>query len=175
MKRLLVDMDEVLTRYTEKVLDTLKKDTGQVVSLDEYPGQFLSKVLDEKHLNIVSSYPNTPGFFRDMPVMPGAKEALQQLNNHYEIFIVTAATKHPNALKDKLEWLFDQFPFLDHKNVIFTDHKGIIKADFLIDDHPRHLERFDEKALLFSAWHNVYEDRFHRFDNWEYACNWLLT
>ena len=53
----------------------------------------------------------SPGFFRNLPVMPDSIEVLGELNKVYEVFIVSAATEFPNSLKDKLDWLLQHFPF----------------------------------------------------------------
>jgi 5'(3')-deoxyribonucleotidase len=167
MKRIAIDMDEVLAKYTKKVISTLKSETGYEVDLKKVEGDFLSKSLPKKYVELVTEYPFREGFFRDLEVMENSKEVLLRLNKKYEIYIVSSTLQHPNAPKDKLGWLHEHFPFIHFRNVVFCGDKSIIRADYLIDDHPRHLEAFHGESIIFSAFHNIHERRFHRADNWK--------
>ena len=166
MKRIAVDMDEVLAKYTEKVRNELEKETGYVINMDEVSGAFLSKSLPEKYLDIVTDFPYREGFFRDLGVMEHSQEVLERLHANFDVYIVSSTLQHPNAPKDKLAWLNEHFPFIHFKKIVFCGDKNIIRANYLIDDHPRHLEAFQGKAILFSAFHNIHENRFQRADNW---------
>jgi 5'(3')-deoxyribonucleotidase len=165
-KRIAIDMDEVLAKYTEKVIRTLYDETGFKIELKHVEGAFLSKSVPPEHLERVTSFPYREGFFRDLEVMDHAREVLRQLQEEYDIFIVSATMQHANAPKSKLEWLQEHFPFIHFKNIVFCGDKSIIRADFLIDDHPRHLENFTGTSLLFEAFHNIHEKRFPRMRNW---------
>jgi 5'(3')-deoxyribonucleotidase len=137
------------------------------VDLERIKGDFLSRSLSKEHVDIVTQYPYREGFFRDLEVMEYSREILERLNAHYDVYIVSSTLQHPNAPKDKLAWLRDHFPFIHFKKIVFCGDKNIIKADYLVDDHPRHLESFEGKAILFSAFHNMNENRFTRADNWK--------
>ena len=166
MKRIAVDMDEVLAKYTQKVIRELERETGYKINIGEVSGAFLSKSLPDKYLDIVTAFPYREGFFRDLEVMEHSQEVLKRLNKEYDIYIVSSTLQHPNAPKDKLAWLNEHFPFIHFKKIVFCGEKKIIRADYLIDDHPRHLGDFEGKSILFSAFHNIYENRFQRADNW---------
>ena len=165
-KRIAVDMDEVLAKYTKKVVQTLYDETGYRIDLKSAEGAFLSKSLSGEHLDRVTSFPYREGFFRDLEVMEHAPKVLHDLQQHYDIFIVSATMQHANAPKSKLGWLEEHFPFIHFRNIVFCGDKSIIQADFLIDDHPRHLENFIGTPLLFEAFHNIHEQRFPRMKNW---------
>ena len=70
----------------------------------------------------------------------------------------------PCSFDAKYRWLRRHFPFIPPSHIVFCGDKGIVDADYLIDDRPRHLERFKGHTLLFSAPHNSAERRFHRVD-----------
>lgn len=167
MKRIAVDMDEVLAKYTLKVIRTLALETGYQVDLKACEGNFLSHSLSGEYIDIVTSYPYREGFFRDLEVMEDSREVLVRLKDRYDIIIVSSTLQHPNAPKDKLAWLHRHFPFIPWSKIVFCGDKSIIRADFLIDDHPRHLESFTGTPILFSAYHNVHENRFARASNWK--------
>ena len=100
-------------------------------------------------------------------MIEGSQEGVRWLTERYDVFIVTAAMEFRNSLEDKFDWLQRHFPFLHWKNFVFCGDKSIIRADYMIDDHPFNLEAFQGKGLLFTASHNVAEQRFTRVDNWE--------
>lgn len=166
MKRIIIDMDEVLAGYNAKVLRILEEETGHKVDKKDIEGGFLSQNLSADHLKFVSALPYRPGFFRDLEVLPHSQEVVNELNEGYELFIVTASVKYPYSFKDKHEWLHEHFPFLDQENLVFSNKKNIIQTDYMIDDHPRNLETCTGKPLIFTAYHNIHEDRFQRVNNW---------
>jgi len=98
--------------------------------------------------------------------MEDSVEVLKQLNERYEIYIVSAAVEFPNSLKDKHDWLMEHFPFFTWKQLVLCGEKKMIAGDFMIDDHASHLEHFKGKPYLYSAPHNLNENRFTRLHNW---------
>jgi len=167
MKRIAVDMDEVLAKYTRKVIRVLKEETGYSVDLKAVTGNFLSKSLPKEYVDIVTSYPYRAGFFRDLEVMEKSKDVMNRLHKDFDLYIVSSTLQHPNAPKDKLAWLNEHFPFIHFNKIVFCGDKSIIKADYLVDDHPRHLASFEGKPILFTAFHNTHENRFPRANDWE--------
>ncbi|NJM94364.1 MAG: 5'(3')-deoxyribonucleotidase [Cytophagales bacterium] len=172
---ILIDMDEVLAAFTQKVAETLWRETSYRIDFEEIKGKFLSKALPEELVARVSEYPTRPGFFSDLEVLPGAAQALGCLQKKHHLVVVSAALRHPICLYDKVLWLERHFPFLSREQIVFTDNKSLVKGDILIDDHPKHLERFEGRRLLFSAWHNAHEQRFERLDGWASAEAILLS
>ncbi len=88
----------------------------------------------EDHRETVQGYPNTKDFFRDIPVMAGSREVLPELVKRHEVFITTAAMDHPTSFTAKYEWLKEHFPYLPDSHIVFCGDKGILAADFLIDN-----------------------------------------
>lgn len=161
--RIAVDMDEVIAQVLPKFLDLYEAATGQRLRKADYHGKKIYQV--EGGLRVRDSL-FEPGFFADLPVMPHSQQVLRELSEQYEIFIVTAAQEFRNSLADKYDWLQEHFPFIPWKNYVFCGDKSIIRADYMIDDHPYNLESFQGKGLLFTASHNVAEDRFPRVNTW---------
>ena len=166
MKTISIDMDEVLAKYTKKVLETLESETGYIVDQDKIKGKFLSKSLPQEYLDLVTSYPHRQGFFKDLEIMENSQEVILSLMDNYKIYIVSSTMQHVHAPKDKFLWLQEHFSFIDIRNIVFCGDKSIIRTDYLIDDHPKHLESFHGKPILFSAYHNSNENRFDRVENW---------
>ena len=109
---------------------------------------------------------NTRGFFRHLPPMAGALDALEVLRKRYRVYLVTAAMQFPNSLEDKYAWIGEHLPWASWKQVVLCGDKSIIKADYMLDDHAKNLETFTGTPLLYDAWHNRGETRFPRMRDW---------
>ena len=105
-------------------------------------------------------------FFDCLDVIDGAKQVIEQLVREHEVFIVSAAMEIPESLAAKHRWLRRHLPFVPESNVVFCGNKGIIKADYLIDDEARHFVSFPGTGILFSAPHNLSETKHRRVANW---------
>ena len=163
-KRIAVDMDEVIADVRPKFLDYFEREFGRRLEKEEYWGKKIyqidgaSRIRDRLH---------DRGFFADLPVMPGSREALAELMENYEIFITTAAMEFRSSLEDKYDWMQRHFPFIHWKNFVFCGDKSVIRADYMIDDHASNLRAFTGKGMLFTASHNIHETGFTRVDDWE--------
>jgi len=112
-KRMFVDMDNVLVDF-ESGLVQVSEEVKQ-----EYEGR-----LDE-----------IPGLFALMKPMPGAIEAMHELQKHYDLFILsTAPWKNPSAWSDKVKWVTQYLDDVFHKRMVITHRKDLCQGDYLIDD-----------------------------------------
>ncbi|MCM3257043.1 5'-3'-deoxyribonucleotidase [Paenibacillus lautus] len=164
-KRLAVDQDNVIAdllfewvrRYNNDFNDNLKPE-----QINSWNWHGLCK--PECGSNIYT-YMDDPDLFLNLPVMEGSQETLKELSNIYDIYIVTAPFNLNNVVP-KYEWLKKHFPFLDEDKFVFTRDKSIIRAEYLIDDKPSNLETFRGNQILYTAPHNLNEERFYRVNNW---------
>jgi 5'-nucleotidase len=175
MKRVLIDMDEVIADTTSGMLTWYKKNFGGDIDYKKMlEGASLVKGFPEEHQAIVRQQLYEPGFFRNLPVIENSFEVLREMNKRYEVFIVSAATEFPNSLKEKFDWLQEHFPFFTWQQLVLCGSKKLMYGDFMIDDHARHLHHFNGKAYLFSAPHNLNENHFARINDWEQAAGIFL-
>lgn len=164
MKRIAVDMDEVVADVLPKFLTLFEQINGRRLSEEEYTGRKIYTIPGGENLREMLF---EKGFFADLPLISGAQEGIQSLlNDGYEIFFVTAAQEFRNSLEDKYDWLLQYFPNISWRNFVFCGDKSIIGTDYLIDDHAFNLRTFKGKGLLFTAPHNVDETEFTRVNNW---------
>ena len=101
--------------------------------------------------------------------MPDAQRVIERLGSRYEIFIATAAMEVPTSFNAKYAWLGRHFPFVAPSHIVFCGDKGILDAEYLIDDNPRQLRRFGGEGILFSAPHNIACHEFRRIEDWPAA------
>lgn len=165
MKRIAIDMDEVIADFNCKFIASFNARFSENITVADLAGktveQFRPQLLAEMRAMICED-----GFFRDMPVIPDSQRGVEALHNRYEIFITSAAMDWPGSFNAKYHWLRDNFPFISPKNVVFCGNKSIVHADYLIDDTPRHFLTFQGEGILFSAPHNLDTEGYRRVNNW---------
>lgn len=145
-KRLYFDMDGVLVDF-ESGLAQQSEDIKQ-----EYAGR-----LDE-----------IPGLFGVMQPMPGAIEAVHQLQEHYDCYILsTAPWKNPSAWSDKVIWVTKYLDDVFHKRIVITHCKHLCKGDILIDDRGKNgTSEFEGEWIHFGS---------EKFPDWDAVLKYLLT
>ena len=163
-KTIAIDMDGVLADTERHFIDWYERDYGVRVKREDMLGLLEPDAFPDK--TAVYKFVFTPGFFRTIPVMEGAIEAVKALMETYEVYVVSAAMEFPQCLSEKKEWLQEHFPFISWRNIVFCGDKSIINTDYMIDDHSKNLDYFKGKTIMFTAAHNVYKTDHQRVDNW---------
>ncbi len=166
MKRIAVDMDEVMADAVAEHLLRYNRDHDERVTKADLHGKWLWDVVSVDRHPILESYLRSDDFFAVLEVMPEAQRVMKALQEKYEVFIATAAMEVPTSFEQKYRWLGKHFPFISPSHIVYCGDKGIIKADYLIDDNPRQLRRFSGEGILFSAPHNVDVTGYRRVKSW---------
>lgn len=163
-KRLLIDMDGVLSDIYSQFLKYEFKDIGLSQSLDDIKGK-----LERDAFKFHDKYINSENFFYSALPITDSIEIVNKLNNQYEAFIVSSATQFPLSLTEKINWLAKYFPFLSWKQVVLCGTKDIVYGDIMIDDHFKNLDTFQGQTILFTQSHNVDQpvNRHTRVNNWK--------
>ena len=146
MKRVFIDMDNVLVDF-QSGLDQVSEETKAA-----YAGR-----LDE-----------IPGLFAKMNPMPGAIEAVHELQKHYDLFILsTAPWKNPSAWSDKVEWVTKYLDDVFHKRLVITHRKDLCQGDYLIDDRGKNgTSEFSGEWIQFGS---------EQFPDWKSVLNYLTS
>jgi len=165
-------MDNVLADVSSQFLRYYGEATGIYLRKDELIGKGESEAFPDAKL--AGRFVFQPGFFRSVPIMEGSRDVVRQLNERYEVFIVSAAMEFPNSFVEKYDWLAEHFPFISWQQIVFCGSKRIIKADYLIDDYPKNLDFFEGEKLLFTAPHNQLLTGYKRLNNWQEVSDLLL-
>ena len=156
-------MDGVLVDVYPRFFELHEKETGIKKTMEEVIG-----LKEEEAFPLLPRWVETPGFFRNMPVMPDSQRVLKLLNETYQIIVVSLATCFPASLTDKQLWLNDNFPFISWKQAIFCGDKSTIAADIMIDDHLKNLDYFKGETLMFIQPHNmnIINHQYKRVHSW---------
>jgi 5'(3')-deoxyribonucleotidase/uncharacterized protein with PQ loop repeat len=165
--RIAVDMDEVIADAFSKHLRQYNEQAGANLTPEMIAEQGLSGAISPEQRELFHAIPHAKGFFADMNLVAGSREALLELSRHHDIFITSAAMEVPGSFADKFEWLETHFPFIPPSRIVFCGDKKIVNADVLIDDRSRHFKDFRGTGILFTAPHNVNEAAELRANNWD--------
>ena len=166
MKRIAVDMDEVIADAVASLLASYNAEFNETLTARDFHGREIRDALHPERRSSIDAYLRADGFFRNLAVMPDSQEVIAGLSERFEVFITTAAMEFPNSFTAKYEWLREHFSFIPDSHLVFCGDKSIISADYLIDDRPRHFEHFVGQGILFTGPHNVAETRYPRVNNW---------
>jgi len=110
-----------------------------------------------------------PGFFRTLPVMPGAVEGVKALMAcpTLDVYIGSKhTTKATNSATEKVDWVKEHFPPLLRRMVLVC-HKSLLRGNVLVDDDR-------------DRWEGEFEGEFIHFDKkrpkwaWEGVVNHLV-
>jgi 5'(3')-deoxyribonucleotidase len=161
-----VDMDEVIADALSEHLLRYNREFSETVRAADLRGRWLWDYVPPSRVHALEQYMLSEDFFSVLGVMPESQRVLERLQQHFDIFIATAAMEVPSSFNAKFKWLAEHFPFISAAHIVFCGDKGILRGDYLIDDNPRQLRRFHGEGILFSSPANAYVTDFRRVNDW---------
>jgi len=175
LARICVDMDEVMADTLAEHLRRYNQAFDEEVKVDDLVGKGLWEITPLDRQQQLRAFLDAEDFFEDLPLMPDSQQVLKDLSARFEIYIATQAMAVPNSLGPKYRWLQRHFSFIPPTHYVFCGNKSILRADYLIDDLPRNLQRFEGQGLLYSAPHNLTATGFVRVDNWQDVADYFAA
>lgn len=119
---------------------------------------------------------NTPGFFRNLPVMAGAPEALNEmLDEGWDVRVCTAPLlSNPTCASDKLAWVEEHLGAGWARRTVLAKDKSTVRGDLLIDDKPTVTTTLNPtwRHVVFDAPYNQQSPSPYRLTGW---ANWRQT
>ena len=139
---------------------------GEEITVADLQGKWLWEVVSTDRHAVLEAYLRSEDFFEGLAVMPESQRVVRRLQMNYDVFIATAAMEIPTSFQQKYRWLATHFPFIPASHIVYCGDKGILRADYLIDDNPRQLRRFEGEGILYSSPHNAGITGFKRVQDW---------
>jgi len=173
LRRICVDMDEVMADTLAEHLRRYNQAFEEEITPQDLAGKGLWEVTPVDRQVQLRAFLDAEDFFEDLALMPDAQEVLMDLSARFEIFIATQAMTVPNSLGPKYRWLQRHFPFIPPTHYVFCGNKSILRADYLIDDLPRNLQRSEGQGILYTAPHNLTATGFVRVNDWREAATYF--
>ena len=136
LRRVLVDVDGVLADFVKDILTAVGSDlTDKDIKTWDLFGE-LNEQQAEKALQVMAD----SEFWRNMTVLPHAKETIAQLRQHYDVRFLTSPWAKPDRGwlchgwgYARFHWLKDNFG-AEPSDLIISYDKTVVKGDILIDD-----------------------------------------
>jgi len=130
----------------DKIKEKLKSELPSDAPAD-HPLRPLKKAFNN-YVSKVFSVASKEGFYKNLPLMPGAKEMLakaQQISGKKPHILSSPVQGENTSVQEKLDWVQSNFGNLVDKVIIDTD-KGKYassKSDVLVDDRPKYVSTFE--------------------------------
>lgn len=175
MQRICVDMDEVMADTLAEHLRRYNEAFDEAITLQDLAGKGIWEIAPSDRQQQLRAFLDAEDFFEDLPLIPGAQQVLEDLSTRFEIFVASQAMVVPNSLGPKYRWLQRHFSFIPPTHYVFCGNKSILRAEYLIDDIPRNLLRFEGQGLLFTAPHNLAATGFVRVDTWQQVAEYFAA
>lgn len=136
----LVDLDGVCAGFDSHFWDR-SVENGWEFDIDHPSKQtkryFTDHIPNKHHRNAARKMVDDSRWFRDLPVIPGAQEGLEELWRCCELWLCSKPLDaDPFCMSDKQAWVKKHFPKLADR-LILTGDKSLIVGDLLLDDAPK--------------------------------------
>lgn len=154
-KIILVDMDGVLANWDAAWDAALVKMGIRALGIpfSIHRKEFnLYTGLTQEQCAVVDEIMQLPGFYRNLDLIEGAKEALKaMLDAGYDVRIVTSPwNSNPTCASDKMAWVRETLGQSWGNRLIITNDKTLVRGDWLIDDKPK------IKGALTPMWEHIW-------------------
>lgn len=154
---ILVDQDDVLADFDAHFADLWRA---------QYPTEFFLPPEKRTRFYLSEEYParlkpqvtgiyTQPGFFRNLPPMPGGVEAVQQMValGHTVRICTAPIEEYEHCVTEKFQWVEQHLGRAFTKNIILTSDKTFVRGDMIIDDKP------EIRGACTPVWEHVLFDR----------------
>lgn len=164
-----LDGDDVLLNTNQFSIDKLNKEFNTSYTLTDVT----SWGKTGSTLDLRIKYFSDPEFMRNIPVLEGAREFVEELQKRCEVFVCTSV--EPQCISARAEALKENFPTIPPSNYVFTSRKELIDGDVLLDDGAHNIVSAQVKypVLFRKPWNhhltgtlsvNSYDDFIHFID-----------
>lgn len=140
-KRILVDMDGILTNLLKQWLGTYNSENDDDVRMRDITTWSM-----HEHVKIgtdIYKIPGRKGYFDDTPPMAGAIGGFKALVKHGHDVIVCSSPYNADSCRAKQEWCA-RYLGTSWADVTLTHKKHWMNADVIIDDKPETITQFHE-------------------------------
>ncbi|WP_122072953.1 hypothetical protein [Pseudophaeobacter sp. EL27] len=139
------------------------------VDMDDVMCDFLGAYQKAIEHNPAMTFPQAEhGFFRRLPEVEGAVDAVKTLAQTFDLWILSAPSVfNPMSYTEKRVWVEEHLGFDFCERLILSCNKGFMKGDFLVDDRVRGhgQELFEGEIVQFGS---------ASFPSWDEVLRYLL-
>lgn len=180
MKTIFIDLDNSINALSESFIKIAQK-LGYKIKPNIQDNYNLSaglvKPVDCMIDNITDYIFCQKGFWVNIPILPGAQDVINKLNEYYTIiFLTTPYINSVTCREEKMLWLQRYFDWIDRSNVIFSNNKCKFEdqGDLLIEDKPSTLLEWTKpKFKVYHPYNEFVQSDFTIYD-WKYQAQDII-
>ena len=169
MVKIGIDYDSTLFNTIDVWIDLYNKKYNDKLTINDFKFWDIHKSLPKEKSNKFYSILDNNELWESIKPLNNAVEVVKDLNEEYEVYIITAT--HHNHIKIKSEILLKYFPFIEYKQIISCYYKQLINVDIMIDDNLDNLIGGKYRKILIDyPWNrdiDDYDRGIERFKNWK--------
>jgi len=137
-KLVLIDMDNVLFRFDGEFTRRLTERCPELkhINYEQSAEYDLERLYPPQYKKSIRSVWYEKGFFRSLPLMIGALEALAEISKKNEVFICTSPIDSPYCKPEKRASIEEKLGAKWLARIKFAMDKTRVEGDMLIDDKP---------------------------------------
>lgn len=146
-KKILVDIDGTLNDFQNHFLDFLEN-AGYKYDYSKCDSYHMEKgIVAKNKKKILNSIFSLEYFWQSLPTLDHAFQGLQYLNVCYDVYIATTPWNEENK-KVKIAWVKKNFPFIEERQIIFSNSKWKLGGDIIIEDKPDTIEKCNKAGFI---------------------------
>lgn len=181
-KIILIDMDDTLCDFTLGFHKELKKENVpmRIKKIDPSDRSFyhLAQNYPDEYSDLIINILMKKGFIENLRPVKDSIKVINRLMEKYTVFFCSSPLKCSlsTSSEEKHKWI--QKYFKTSENLILTNDKTLIKADYLIDD------KFPITGIHEPIWNHIIYNRSHnsqkgnyekiRVESWEDVLNYFI-
>lgn len=156
-KIILIDQDGVLANYQASLHAILRREhpEGPWLPIAALRHHDTEKNYPDEWKDIIEEIVLRKGFYRNLAVIEGGKDALEHLLSlGHDVRICTAPKRDfRNCTLEKLEWIDEHFGRKWAERTIITRDKTLVSGDVLVDDKP------SVTGVRQPSWEHIFYDQ----------------
>lgn len=161
-----LDLDDVINNLVDVWIDYYNMDYKDTLKIEDIKSWDIGSCVKPICGKDIFKYVERPDFFSNLGIRENALNVLERLNSKYDL-AVTTSYKYDINVQDKMKWITKNVPIIVSDNIMFVRNKGLVRADFLVDDGVHNLRAFHGEGILYSRPWNAGENDFIRVSNWD--------
>ena len=169
--RIIVDQDQVLCKWVERVLEWYNEDKGTSFTKNDIGTWDMKMNLGPQSEDFLRSCMRYPDFYKELDEIEGAVRGMKKLvDAGHDVIIATAVPKCAGiAYHGKLEWIRKHMPWFKLENFVAIQRKSLLSGDILLDDGPHNIKQWldtGRQAVVFDAPWNKEQKATARVKHW---------
>ncbi len=143
---ILVDQDQVLCKWAERILEWWNHDNGTNVTIEDIESFDMKLNMGPGSEHFIRASMRYPDFYQELEPIDGALEGMHELHKRgHDVIIVTAIPRSAGvSYHGKMAWIRKYMPWFDLNNFIGCRRKEMVIGDVLLDDGPHNIEAFNK-------------------------------